>query len=59
MCDAPDARPFVHFTSSDCLYSASNDSVWELNCYDGSWITDDQLGGWGAVDEVGCYMPGI
>ena len=59
VCEAPDARPFVHFNSSSCRYDANYNNTWELDCYNGSWITDDQLGGWEAVDEVGCYVPGI
>ena len=59
VCDAPNARPFVHFTGSSCRYDANNYNTWELHCYGISWITDDQLGGWEAVDEVGCYVPGI
>ena len=57
VCDAPDARPFVHFMNSSCRYNASNDNTWQLDCYNGSWITGDQVGGWEVVDEVGCYVP--
>ena len=62
VCDAPEAKPFVHFTNSSCRYNANYDNTWQLNCYNGSWVTNDVVDGWEAVDEVGCYVlyvPGI
>ena len=60
MCDAPNARAFVHHVDGDCQYDGNGDNLWQLDCHNGSWASYNPVSGIvQPVDEVGCYVPGI